>query len=153
MFILPHERSSGGGYIGITLSVRLSVQIRSPWEDVSCNVHDLDLWPQGQIYSVYDMALCTGHSFFGLWHSHTMFCTWGYHRATMCCVHSWPLYDIDLWTPYQNYIFKMNLSLARLSLLFDIGISNFGIWVYHHEATCCVHSWPFYDLDLWPICG
>ena len=23
---------------------------------------------------------------------------------------------------------------------------NFGIWVYHHEITCCIHSWPLYDL-------
>ena len=22
--------------------------------------------------------------------------------------------------------------------------------VYHHETTCCVHSWPLYVLDLWP---
>ena len=34
------------------------------------------------------------------------------------------------------------------SLLFDIGIRNFGIWVYHHETTCCVHSWP---LKVWTL--
>ena len=33
----------------------------------------LELWPQGQIYRVYDMALCSGPSFFVLWHSHTLF--------------------------------------------------------------------------------
>ena len=40
------------------------------------------------------------------------------------------------------YIFTMNLSLARSSLLFDIpvGIPNFGILVYYNETTCCVHS-------------
>ena len=50
-------------------------------------------------------------------------------------------------------IFTMNLSLARSSLLFDIGIPRSGIWVYYHETTCCVHSWPLNDLDIWPIRG
>ena len=45
------------------------------------------------------------------------------------------------------------LSLARLSLLFDIGIPRSGIGVYYHETKCCVHSWPLFDLDIWPICG
>ena len=81
-----------------------------------CRVHswsryDLELWPQGQIYRVYDMALCSGLSFFVLWHSHTLFGTWVYHHGTMCRVHSWNLYD--LWPQYQYYIFTMDLSLAR----------------------------------------
>ena len=106
---------------------------------------------QGQIYRVYDMALCSGTAFFVLGHSHTMFGSWVYHHGTMCHIHSWPLYDLDLWHQYWNNIFIMNLSLERLSLLFDIGIPNFSIWVYHHETICCVHSWPLFDLDLWPI--
>ena len=85
----------------------------------------------------------------------TMFGSWVYHHGTMCHIHSWPLYiDVkgqDLWHQYWNNIFIMNLSLARLSLLFDIGIPNFRIWVYHHETICCVRSWLLYDLDLWPI--
>ena len=80
-----------------------------------------------------------------LWHSRTMFGTWVYHHFTMCPVHSWPLYDLDLWHQYRNYILTMNLSLARLSLLFDIGIPNFVIWVYYHETTC-VHFLTF----VWP---
>ena len=73
----------------------------------------------------------------------------------MCRLYSLPLYDLDLWSQSQNYILTMNLSLARSSLLFDIGIHipNFGIWVYHHETTCCLHSRPLYDLNLWPVCG
>ena len=115
-----------------------------------CRVHswsryDLDLWPQGQIYRVYYMALCSGQSFFVLWYSHTMFGTWVYYRGTMCHMHSW--------LQYLKYIFTMNLSWAKSSLLFDIGIQNFGIWLYHHRTTYCVHSWPLYDLDRWPICG
>ena len=112
-------------------------------------VTTFDLWPQDQIYRIfYYMDLCLGHSFFVLWHSHTMFGTWVYmyHHGTMCDVHSWHLYDLDLWPQYQNYIFTMNLSLASSSLFFNVGIAIFGISVY-------VPSCTLYDLDLWPICG
>ena len=56
----------------------------------------VDLWSQGQIYRVYDKALCSDFSFFVLWHSNTLFGTWVYHHGTMWCVHSWTLYDLDL---------------------------------------------------------
>ena len=92
-------------------------------------------------------------SFFFFWHSHTMFFTWVYHHVTMCRVHSCPLYDLDLWPKYHNYIFTMNLSRERSSLSFDIHIQNFGLRVIHHETTCRVHFWPLYDLNLWPLCG
>ena len=125
--------------------------------EMMCYVHswswyNIDLCLQGQIYRVYDMALCSSHSFLVLWNSHMMFGTWVYHHGTMCRVYSWPLYDLDLWPQFQTNIFTINLSLARLSLLFDIGILNFGIWVYYHNTICCVQSWLLYDLDLWPIC-
>ena len=80
---------------------------------------------------------------FCLWHCHTMFGTWVYHHGTMCSRLSWPLYDFDL------CIFTTNLSLARSSMLFDIGIPRYGIWV----ITMRQHSWPLYDLDMCPICG
>ena len=54
----------------------------------------VDLWPQGQIYWVFDMALCLGH----------ISCTWVHHHKIMCHIHSWPLHDLDLWLQYQNYI-------------------------------------------------
>ena len=80
----------------------------SPSEDVSRIFmicwYDVDLWPQGQMYRVYDMPLCSGHGFFLLWHSHKMFCTWVYHHGTMCRVHSCPIYDLVFWPQYQNYI-------------------------------------------------
>ena len=84
-------------------------------------IHDLDTtmtfdWPQGQIYRVYDMALHSGLSFFVLWHSHTLFGIWVYHHGTMCRVHSWTLFDLDLWPQYQNYIFTMNLTRCLCSL-------------------------------------
>ena len=62
---------------------------------------------------VYAMALCSGHSFFVLWHSHTLFSTWVFHHGTMWRVHSLTLYDLDLWSQYQNCIFTMDFSLAR----------------------------------------
>ena len=74
-----------------------------------------------------------------------------------------PWYDVSrtfitflwLWllTWISKNIFTRTLSLARSSLFFNKGIPNFGIWVYHHETTYCVHSLPLYDLDLWPIFG
>ena len=162
------ERSSGehrNHYV--CLSVCLSVQIRvqpftfflvwhwltifGTWvyhHQTICGVHlwsqcNIDLWGKGQIYRVYDTALCSGHNFFVLWHiSHTVFGKWVYHHVTMCCIHSWLLYDLDLSLQCQNYNFTMILSLARLSLLFEIGIPNFGIWVYHHETNFCVNAWP-----------
>ena len=57
--------------------------------------------------------LCLGLTFFVLWHSHTLLCMWVYHHGTMCHIQSWTLYDLDLWPQYQNYIFTMNLNLAR----------------------------------------
>ena len=96
-----------------------------------------------QTVSVYPWLCVRPTAFFVLWHfSHTMFGMWVYHHGTMCRMHSWPLYDLDLSPQYESYIFTMNLSLARFSLLFDRGIPNFGLWVYHHETKCFVHSWP-----------
>ena len=48
-------------------------------------------------------------------HSHTMFGTWMYHHRTMCQIHSWPLYDLNL---NMKMIFLPRICvLARLSLL------------------------------------
>ena len=74
--------------------------------------YDIDHWPQGQINRFYDMVLCSGLSFFVLQHSHTLICTRVYHHGTMFHIHSWTLYDLDLWPQYQSY-FTMDLSLAR----------------------------------------
>ena len=117
---------------------------------------DVDLWPQDQIYRVHDIALCSGHIFFSF--DIVILCL-----TCECITRVWWVayfhghcmnltFDLNIKMKNQNYIFTMNLSLARLSLLFDIlGIPNFGIWVYHHEPTCCVHSWPLYDLELWHL--
>ena len=31
--------------------------------------------------------------------------------------------------------------------------TKIGTWMYHHETTFCILSWPLYDIDLWPISG
>ena len=75
-----------------------------------------------------------------------------YHHGTMCWVHSLPLYDLNLWPQFQNYIITINLSLAKSFLLFDIGIPNSGKWVYYFETTCCVNSsfvWPWPLTYIW----
>ena len=115
-------------------------------------MHDMQLFefiithtPLNEVqgYICLSVALCSGYSFFVLWHiSNTMFGMRVYHHGTMCRTHSWTLYDLDLPSQYDNYIFTMNLSLTWSSLLFDRAIPNFGIWVHHHETKCCVHSWP-----------
>ena len=79
-----------------------------------------------------------------------MFGTKVYHHGTMCGVYFLPLYGLALWTQYQHFVFTFYLSLTRSSLLFDIGIPKFGIWVY---LTMRQHVMYILDLDLWPICG
>ena len=85
----------------------------------------------------YDMALCSGLSSFVLWHNHTLFGMWVYHHGTMCLAHSWTLYDLDLRPQYQNYIFTMNLSLARCpwSLTYAYQVLAYGcITMRQHVA-------------------
>ena len=80
----------------------------------------LDLWPQGQIYRL------------------------------VSCLHVRPVtsvyFDIGLWpwplTSISKLYFHHVFESSKMSLVFDRGISNVGIWVYHHETTCCVPSWP-----------
>ena len=77
-----------------------------------------------------------------------------YHHRMMCHIHSWPLYDLDLCSQYQSYIFTMNLCLGKIIFVLwhrHIKFIKFGRWVCHYETTC--HSWPVYYLDFWPICG
>ena len=71
-----------------------------------CRLHswsryDLELWPQGQIYRVFDMFSCQAHNFLMVWHWLTIFGTWMYHHQTMCRVHSWSRFNVDLWPQGQ----------------------------------------------------
>ena len=96
------------------------------------------------------MALCSGHSFLVLWHSHTMFGTWVYPHGMMC--HSWHLYDLDLWVQFQKY-FHHEFESGMVIFAFLHRHTIFWPIVYNHETTCCVYSWPLYnDIDLWPVC-
>ena len=124
-YYTPRERSSGG-YIEITmsvrLSIRLSVQIRvrpitffmvwhwltifGTWmyhHETMCRVHswsryELEPWPQGQIYRVFDMFSCPVHNFFMVWHWLTIFGTCmdvspsdNVSRTFMIPIQCWPL--------------------------------------------------------------
>ena len=60
----------------------------------------------------------------------------------MNSVWPWPL------TSISKLYFHHGFESGKMSLLFDLGIPNFGIWVYHHE-TILTLVWPW----LWPICG
>ena len=107
--------------------------------------YDINISHQGQIYSFFFMTwVCVWATVF--LSRDIVILSLTHECITM--VHMWCTFMTSVWPwpQYQNYIFTMNLSLARLSLFFKIGIENVGIKV-------CVPSWPLYDLDLWPICG
>ena len=136
MYLYPPRTKFRGVYRNLTLSVRLSVrlsvQIRvrsitffivwhwltifGTWvyhHETMCRVHsssryDLELWPQGQIYRVFDMFSFPAHTFFVVWHWPTIFGKWVYYHKTMCRVHSWSRYDHELWPQGQIYrVFDM----------------------------------------------
>ena len=44
---------------------------------------------------------------------------------------------------YVAYMFMLDLTLNfDLKVKFIGFFTCFGIWVYHHETACCLHSWP-----------
>ena len=58
-----------------------------------------------------------------------------------CVAHFYDLcmtltFDLNI----KIYVFTMNLSLERSSLLSDKVIPNSGTWLFYHETTCSVHS-------------
>ena len=127
---------------------------------------DIYLWPQGQIYRclsclrvrsvisvcfdtsipylVHDMALCSGHSFFDLWHSHTLFGTWVYHHGTICRVHSWPLYDLDLNIKITFSQWLCSLT-NRHTKFWHTGVSPWGNMLY----TFLTFVWPWPLTYMW----
>ena len=173
--LYPHERSSWR-YIEISLSVCPSVcadscpahnflwvwhwlTIFGTWvyhHETMCHVHiwslfDIGLWSQGQIYRVFDMFSCPAHNFFMVWQWLTIFGTWMYHHETMCHVHSWSRYDLELWPQGQIYrVFDMFSCPAHKFFLDWHWLTILGTWMYHHQTMCRVHSWPRFNVDLWP---
>ena len=171
----PRERSSGG-YIGITLSVRLSVRpsvcpdscpahnffmvwhwltIFGTWvyhHETMCRGHswsryNLELWPQGQIYRVFDMFSCPAHNFFfrltlayHIWHMDVSPSD-NVSRTFKIPIQCWPF------TSRSN--FKAFVVSSCTTCNFWHWHIKFGRLVYHHERMCQVHSWSWYNLKLW----
>ena len=122
ILIIPTENEVQGGYIGITVcsSVCLSA------------------------------VLCPALNFISVWCWLTIFGKWVYHNETMCHVHSWFWYDVDLWPQGLYSVNDMFSSPAHNYFLFWLWLTIFGTCIYHHERMYCVHSWSRYDVDLWP---
>ena len=61
----------------------------------------------------------------------------------------------NLWPLYQNYIFTMNLSLTRSSLLFNICIPNCGIYMCvspdNMLCTFLTFVWPLTYMWVWGV--
>ena len=89
-YYTPRERSSGG-YIGITLSVRLSV----------CPSVCADS--------------CPAHNFFMVWHWLTIFGTWVYHHETMCRVHSLLHHALDILDLKVNFMSSFTKICVQLN--------------------------------------
>ena len=118
--------------------------------DRMCRVHtwsqfDIDLWPRGHInrvyYMVFAVLLCDNH---------------------VCYVSVSPRYNVSRTFMTSVWPWAMTLILKLyFNHEFESGKIVFALWkrhtkicirLYHHETTCCVHSWPLCDPDLWVIC-
>ena len=88
---------------------------------------NVDLWLQGQIYTVFDM--CPAHNFFLVWNWHIMFGTRVYQHKTMCHVHLWSRCDLELWLLGQIYRLLSWLHVQPVTFVtFDIGIPYLAHW-------------------------
>ena len=67
-------------------------------------------------------------------------------------------FDKNLKSSYPEPLgqFQANMTHSRSYWVKGIALwhrhTKLGTWMYHHEATCCVHSWPLLYLDLLPKC-
>ena len=87
--------------------------------------NNVDLWPQGQIYRVFDMAFVRAAAFTPF----VIVITYLAHECNhgmMCHIHSWLMYDLVLWPRYQNNIFTMNLCLGKIV---------FALWNRHNKLA------------------
>ena len=91
--------------------------------------YDVDIWPQGRIYRVFDMVLCS------LAHE-SIIMGW-------CITY---IHDLDLWPQHENYVFTVNFCLGKI--VFDIGIPNLAYWCITMRHHVVVLSWSLYDRDL-----
>ena len=74
-----------------------------------------------------------------------MFGTWVYHHGTMCRVHLWPWPLTSISKLYFHH------ESGKMSLLFDIGIRNFGITMRQHVVYILDLSMTL-TFDLY-VCG
>ena len=119
-------------------------------ETMCHDIHDPDMtltfYLKVKFIVFFKKASRSGHSFFVLWHSCTIFGTWESHHGTMCHIHSWALYDPDLLPQYQNYIFTMNLCLGKII---------FALWHRHTKVSpwdkmlLYIHNTP--HNELWRV--
>ena len=110
-----------------------------------CRVHswswfDIDLRPQCQIYRVYYMALCSGDSFFVLWHSHTMTSVW-----------PWPLTSISKLYFHHKFVSgKMVFALwHRHPKFWHIGVSPWDNML----CAFLTFVWPWPLTYMWVVGG
>ena len=92
----------------------------------------------------------SGHFFCWVWHWLTIFGTLVYHHDTMCRVHWWSWFNLELWPQGQTYrVIEMFLCPAHNYYLIWHWLIIFGTWVYHHENMWQVHSYSGFDVDIW----
>ena len=85
---------------------------------------------------------CPAHIFFLLWYWLTIFGIRIYHES-MCRVHSWSLYDVDLWP----WVFEMSSCTARNVFLLWHWLNIFDTLVYHPWVSRTfmipIRHWPW----------
>ena len=136
--------------IGIPYLANGSITIRGcVWNNDDFG-YDVELWHKGQIYRVYDMALCSGHRLVVLSHSHTM---WVYHLRTMCTsmtsIWPWPLILIS------KLYFHHELETGNIILALWHRHTNVDIYfiIVKQHVVYIPCSCPLYDIVFWHICG
>ena len=107
-------------------------------------------WPQCKILGFFTW-LCLGPQFFSLWHSQTTYGRWVYYYGTMCHIHSSPCVTLTIDLNIKNIFLPWFWDLANSYLPFDISNLAHGCKNIRQLGQT-VHSWPLYDLELWPLC-
>ena len=109
-YYTPHEMSSGGRFSAAHDIGKPYIYIwhmgLSPWDNVSRTFTTL-VWPLSLTsrsnFQGFFLSSCPTRNFTLLWHWHIKFGTRVYHHETMCLIHSWSQYDINLWVKCQIY--------------------------------------------------
>ena len=100
------------------------------------------------INRVFDTFSSRAHDHFLIWHWLTIFGTW-----KMWHVHSCSGFDVVLCPQCQIYrvlsCLNVRIVICNFCLLWHWH-TIFGTCIYHNEMMCQVHSWSWYDADLWP---